>query len=67
MKHHREELWFNTPDRRAYIDITDRVEQAVRESGVHNGLCLVPPCPTDRTTHPYPQPTGHPKRPSAAP
>lgn len=41
MKHHREELWFNTPNRRAYLDITDRVEQAVRESGVQNGLCLV--------------------------
>jgi len=41
MKHLREELWFNTPHRRGYINITDRVEQAVRRSGVQNGLCLV--------------------------
>ena len=41
MKHLREELWFNTPRRRDYINITDRVEEAVRRSGVQNGLCLV--------------------------
>jgi secondary thiamine-phosphate synthase enzyme len=41
MKHLREELWFNTPHRRGYINITDRVEEAVRRSGVQNGLCLV--------------------------
>jgi secondary thiamine-phosphate synthase enzyme len=41
MKHHRKELWFNTPQRRAYINITEQVAQAVRESGVQNGLCLV--------------------------
>jgi len=41
MKHLREELWFNTPHRRDYINITDRVEEAVRRSGVRNGLCLV--------------------------
>ena len=26
MKHLREELWFNTPHRRDYINITDQVE-----------------------------------------
>ena len=41
MKHLREELWFNTPHRRDYINITDQVEQLVRKSGVQNGLCLV--------------------------
>ncbi len=41
MKHLRKELWFNTPHRRGYINITDRVEEAVRRSGVRNGLCLV--------------------------
>jgi len=41
MKHLREELWFNTPHRRGYINITDRVEEAVRRSGIQNGLCLV--------------------------
>jgi secondary thiamine-phosphate synthase enzyme len=41
MKHLREELWFNTPHRRDYINITDTVEKLVAKSGVQNGLCLV--------------------------
>lgn len=41
MKSHRKELWFNTPHRRDYINITGEVSDAVRESGVHEGLCLV--------------------------
>ena len=41
MKHLREELWFNTPERRDYINITPKVEELVRRSGVRNGLCLV--------------------------
>jgi secondary thiamine-phosphate synthase enzyme len=41
MKHLREELWFNTPHRRDYINITDQVEALVRKSGVQHGLCLV--------------------------
>lgn len=41
MKHHRKELWFNTSSRREYINITRDVEDAVGESGVQNGLCLV--------------------------
>lgn len=41
MKHYRKELWFNTTTRREYINITDQVEQAVRDSGVTHGLCLV--------------------------
>ena len=41
MKHLREELWFNTPHRRDYINITDQVEELVRKSGVKDGLCLV--------------------------
>ena len=41
VKHLREELWFNTPHRRDYINITDQVEQLVRKSAVRNGLCLV--------------------------
>jgi secondary thiamine-phosphate synthase enzyme len=41
MKHLREELWFNTPHRRDYINITPKVEELVRKSGVKNGLCLV--------------------------
>jgi secondary thiamine-phosphate synthase enzyme len=41
MKHLREELFFNTPHRRDYLNITDQVEALVRKSGVQNGLCLV--------------------------
>ena len=41
MKHLREELWFNTPNRRDYVNITDQIEDLVHKSGVKNGLCLV--------------------------
>jgi secondary thiamine-phosphate synthase enzyme len=41
MKHLREELWFNTPNRRDYVNITGQVEDLVRKSGVAHGLCLV--------------------------
>ncbi len=41
MKHYREELWFNLPERVGFVNITDRVEDAVRKSGVQHGLCLV--------------------------
>jgi secondary thiamine-phosphate synthase enzyme len=41
MKHLREELWFNTPNRRDYINITSKIEELVSKSGVKNGLCLV--------------------------
>ena len=41
MKTHRQELWFETPTRRAFLNITPQVEAAVRSSGVQDGLCLV--------------------------
>ena len=41
MKHLRQELWFNTPNRRDYVNITDQIEMLVSQSGVQNGLCLV--------------------------
>jgi len=41
MKHLREELWFDVPKRRDYLNITDQVESLVRKSGVKNGLYLV--------------------------
>src|SRR3954470_8663686 len=41
MKHLREELWFQTPHRRDYVNITDQVEALVRQSGVQHGLVLV--------------------------
>ena len=41
MKSYREEIWFNTKTRRAYINITDDVQKAIDKSGVKEGLCLV--------------------------
>jgi secondary thiamine-phosphate synthase enzyme len=41
MKSYRKELWFNVPTRRAFINITGQVEQALRESGIREGLALV--------------------------
>lgn len=41
MKSYRKELWFETPTRRAFINITPQVEACVRESEVREGLCLV--------------------------
>jgi secondary thiamine-phosphate synthase enzyme len=41
MKSYRKELWFNTKERVELINITKEVEEAVRESGIKEGLCLV--------------------------
>lgn len=41
MRHYRKELFFNTPSRRAYINITPEVEACLRESGISEGLVLV--------------------------
>ncbi|MGE3319306.1 MAG: secondary thiamine-phosphate synthase enzyme YjbQ [Candidatus Berkiella sp.] len=41
MKHYREELWFHTKTRVAFINITDDVQAAVQKSGIENGFCLV--------------------------
>ncbi|MBX3736547.1 MAG: secondary thiamine-phosphate synthase enzyme YjbQ [Candidatus Didemnitutus sp.] len=41
MKSHRQELWFETPTRRAFLNITPQVEAALAASGVREGLCLV--------------------------
>jgi secondary thiamine-phosphate synthase enzyme len=41
MKSYRKELWFNTPTRRALINITPQVRKCVDESGVTEGLVLV--------------------------
>ena len=43
MKSYREYLWMNTKKRREYINITPRVEEIVRMSGVKEGLVLVNP------------------------
>lgn len=41
MKHYREELFFNTSTRVAFVNITDKVQAAVDNSDIKNGLCLV--------------------------
>ena len=41
MKSHRQELWFETPTRRAFLNITPQVEAALHGSGIQEGLCLV--------------------------
>ena len=40
MKSHTEYLTFNLPARMGFVNITDQVEQAVRKSGVKEGLVL---------------------------
>ena len=41
VRSYRKELWFNTPTSVAFVNITEDVRQAMRESGVQEGLCLV--------------------------
>ena len=41
MKSYREVLSLNIPSRRGYVNITPKVEAALRKSGIKEGLCLV--------------------------
>ena len=41
IKSHRQELWFEIPTRRGFLNITHKVQSAVAESGVVEGLVLV--------------------------
>ncbi len=41
MKSYRKELWFHLPTRRGFVNITSQVEEALSESGIKEGLCLV--------------------------
>ena len=41
MKSHVKELWFEIPSRMDFVNITRDVEDAVVESGIREGLCLV--------------------------
>jgi secondary thiamine-phosphate synthase enzyme len=41
MKSHTVKLTLNVPERMDFVNITDRVEAAVQESRVREGLCLV--------------------------
>jgi len=41
MKSHTERLTFNVPKRMDFVNITPQVQEAVKKSGVKEGLCLV--------------------------
>ncbi len=41
MKSATEYLWFNTRKHRDYVNTTDQVEEAVRKSGIQEGMVLV--------------------------
>jgi secondary thiamine-phosphate synthase enzyme len=41
LKSYRKELWFDVPQRRAFVYITPQVNECLRESGIKEGLCLV--------------------------
>ena len=41
MKSLTEHLWFEVPQRRGYVNITERIEDLVEKSAVQEGLCLV--------------------------
>ncbi len=41
MKSFRQELWFQVPQRRGFINITPQVEDCLRQSGIREGLVLV--------------------------
>jgi thiamine phosphate synthase YjbQ (UPF0047 family) len=40
---YRKELYINIPSRRGFLNITSQVEEALRESGIREGLCLIKP------------------------
>ena len=41
MRSYRKELWFQVPSRRGLVHITPHVEEALKESGIREGLVLV--------------------------
>lgn len=41
MKSFRQELWFEVPSRRGFINITPKVKECLSDSGIREGLCLV--------------------------
>jgi secondary thiamine-phosphate synthase enzyme len=41
MKSYRKELWFEVATRRAFINITPKIEECLRESSIREGLVLV--------------------------
>ena len=41
MKSYRQELWFEIPSRRGFVNITQHVQKCVEESAVTEGLALI--------------------------
>jgi thiamine phosphate synthase YjbQ (UPF0047 family) len=41
MKSYRKELWFDIPARRGFVNITAKVRECLRESGIQEGLVLI--------------------------
>jgi secondary thiamine-phosphate synthase enzyme len=41
VKSYRQELWFEVPSRRAFLNITEQVRECVRASNISEGLALV--------------------------
>ena len=41
MKSYTEYIWLNTKNRHDFVNITPQVEEALRKSGIKEGLCLV--------------------------
>ncbi|MBT8333518.1 MAG: secondary thiamine-phosphate synthase enzyme YjbQ [Deltaproteobacteria bacterium] len=41
MKSYRQELWFEIPGRRGFVNITPQVQNCLKESGVSQGLALI--------------------------
>jgi secondary thiamine-phosphate synthase enzyme len=41
MQSYTQYLWFNTAKRQEFINITPQVEEALKKSGIREGLCLV--------------------------
>jgi secondary thiamine-phosphate synthase enzyme len=41
MKFYTEYLWFNTQQKREYVNITPSVEELLAKSGIHEGMVLV--------------------------
>lgn len=41
MKSYRQELWFEIPSRRGFVNITPQVQKCLEESGVSQGLALI--------------------------
>ncbi|MHC4733232.1 MAG: YjbQ family protein, partial [Planctomycetota bacterium] len=40
MRSYRKELWFDTRDRREFINITPQVEECLKESSIKEGIVL---------------------------